>query len=727
MRQVLQTCIQAAAASQRYMLTLILFFGGTIFLNVAAINKATAQSTGTHVYQPTGINTDLKGYSMCTVNKEDEFAMAGTIYHDPTDPTTNSIHYLHVDASGNVLDSKIIDLFGLDERAIDIDWIPNRGDDKLVITTLLRNTSGSGQDDIRLIFLDADGTVTSEKIINAGVGIPIPSSVVDTYKRMYPLNTIVNNDTLYIAGYVTSRATTFPNYPVWGPSGKTKRSFVIKYRIVPATATCRWYDYSFSGTGVSTLMDYDMATRVFMLNQGPNAGRLYITGSCNVVTRTPSQTSNQTHCATLSVIQDLNFNVAPAYQKPFSLYGLSETGDTGEVGIGIIENTYDGASDLFVVGNYFKYTNNAAANQEPYPDANFWITRVSINDLTFSNTILSRLTLKDVGDGGPSNAWAQSVIQPYAGSSLPTGVIAGLQSDAPADCLDLFPQPPSATHIEPFLHEISPAYDGAAGGAGITYSASYWSTIRSLRGTGPSASSNNFRNLGGGVFSNLVVLPPNAVRIQDLTQGIALNVGIWHNTDSKLNLKFVRLDKYAEDTSCDFFWKGCDLYDYNQELVVENGNGAVVATGVFNNGGVGTGGAFVITSPSSTVTDFDVTDTTCKMDGQAYRNGAGGNTTLSPANALMTDDGRVALYPNPATDFIYLVMPDDWQLDGTLNINVSIMDINGRIVSNLYSGSAMQLNNNRIKLPELSAGIYSVLIGSSLPNSKTYSIKLSIQ
>lgn len=78
--------------------------------------------------------------------------------------------------------------------------------------------------------------------------------------------------------------------------------------------------------------------------------------------------------------------------------------------------------------------------------------------------------------------------------------------------------------------------------------------------------------------------------------------------------------------------------------------------------------------------------------------------------------------PNPAHDFIQVDMQGS--LDKEAVVTVTLTDITGRPVADLYNGKQAGLSNNRLALPSVVQGLYLVVVSSNNRHLKAEKINI---
>lgn len=184
-----------------------------------------------------------------------EYAMTETRY-DPTGAGDNAIHFTRYDQAGTVLADAIIDQPGIDDRNIDLTYIPGN---RLLLTAYY-SPIGSGNVLLNSIMLDFNGNVLAQNLL---------VSLHPGYFNLYGADAVY--DPSFNQFVVCGTATNGDFKP-----GTRKVAFVATIDMGLNATNMMFYD---SNPMIGTNNDYDIATRVSLNNA---TGRYYVTGSVNV-------------------------------------------------------------------------------------------------------------------------------------------------------------------------------------------------------------------------------------------------------------------------------------------------------------------------------------------------------------------------------------------------------------------------------------------------------------
>lgn len=509
---------------------------------------------------------------------------------------------------------------------------------------------------------DVNGGPMMIEVLRAdGIGQVVSGNIIfdKAGENLHPLGTAMEGDQLYICGY-----TTLSGGP-WIPDYRTsKEIFIVQYDLSQERVVKSFrHDYPAVAPG----NDYDMATRIKILSNG----NIFVTGSCNV--DDPSvplydSLSKGYYCGTLSLTLDAGLNII--YDKPVSAYLPVVGGGTniiarGEAGFDITEDP---------VGNgYFIFSNTFVAEAHtPIPLMQpFHVTFVD-NNMDVPAAMQNRYR-----GPGFDVVWGVNLVP---GNIDATTILSGYQNSRP---WPNSPFPTLPSNINPFLAELKLEYNGV-----IDVQALYFSTILSNEGTGdPLLYPNNFTDLGG-YFSNLAWGPPNARRDLSYARGIYLSAPIW-NPDGFSHLNMKMINAWEDGTvNCpiDKLQAGGDVVNAWQC------NGGVQTLDIADNARYYTEQDFSF-DPDNIYECYDASGV-FRPTGIASRDGIIASVTLSP---------------NPAQDYIVATVEG---LTGDAAVSITLTDITGKQLGILYDGKATGLNENRIKLPQLPAGLYLVVIGN---------------
>jgi hypothetical protein len=604
----------------------------------------------------------VKGYSTEMIPfTTNEAVMAGTIYDirptaigtntpppPPHPPIYSRVHFLRIDANGNVAASKYHkdpDFF--EERAVDIAAVDPTH--YLITSSIRRTDNNNGQQDegdkIRVIEVDQDGNHLSSSIISLPVG---PNGDYS----LHPIHTLYYDNALYICGFTATPSTLIPNWPGYG-TYDDKKAFVIKYSpsqgVVLRANVYDWLYIASPFPANRPKHDYDIAMRLVPMSNG----NVFVTGSCNAWGGVPSMPgySSGTMC------MEINKNsLYVEREQPFTAPG----GDLGvyEYGVGMVEK----GDNLYVIGNNFthNYTDAGTTSAEfDMTPRNLWVTRVEMLPTDFSvvttGNIPDRTQLYSI-----NNAWALQTLpavdpNPTILTDPKPFVIAGLQTND--DCNGAT-NIPTVNNINPFLNELEIGWDVTTG---ITRTHKQWTYYRNQTGT------TGYPEMGWGL-SNIGWNPTFAARASDIDE-IHMSAPKWDPTNNVLNLKYINAFASTHLTECNSETQPCAPGFYTQKVT---------------NGELGTTHTLKLWYYPFDVqlflnTSFDENLITFGNDpctpGNSYK-----PSGINDANQILSQ--LVTLYPNPATNSITLanatgkfVITDVTgrkQLEGDLAGNASI-------------------------------------------------------
>jgi hypothetical protein len=245
-----------------FLLVLHLIFGNSAY---AALVTHTWQETHRGYSIELVPGTDVNGVSA-------EYVAAGTVY-DPAFPGETGWHFMRLDATGNVLNSRIAwcplaDLVSY--RVVDIAAEPANGtvSNKFWITIQARPLSSGQKDYIYIQGVDALG---NDLASNAQINI---FSSDDIMPNIYPTHSYFLNNALYLCGYTTNE-TNFPNVPDNNASGKNGIFLKCDVNNTPFTNTFFTWDSDSKGSN-----DFDMPLKIAPASNDDDAD-LLVTGAVN--------------------------------------------------------------------------------------------------------------------------------------------------------------------------------------------------------------------------------------------------------------------------------------------------------------------------------------------------------------------------------------------------------------------------------------------------------------
>lgn len=637
---------------------------------VCSLAGTSAQAQLTESYTHFFNDYDTKNYSTTLLPGTGLSLMAGTMFGPYTTPYTGdqkSIHMLLTQygtgsSPATTLLSKQFNDPDYDERAVGAHFIQGAPDNIVIVAARIDTTLIDTLDGIELLRVDGLGNLTSAL------------KIMSVDNNLYPLGSLEDNGVLYICGYATKKTTS--NYPQRPEFQTRKQILVIKYNIGSnLVLASRLFDYT--PPGPLTVHDYDMATRMKMLSNG----NLFVTGSCN--TQTPGSTDN--FSGTLSLVLDNALNIVA--DQPFSSFTppymtTPRLEDVAESGFDIIEDP--GTGGYFIFGNRLL----ASSSYRPQPMF-FHITYV---DAAMNPYPRNRYMFHDF-----DYAWGVNTVE---GDNPKQAILSGYQSNL------FYPTPNnqlpiSNNNVNPFLAKYDLSYDFFLGS--ISAIPVYWSTILSDAGTGmPGVDPNNFWDQGD-YFSNVAWGPVTTARDLQFSGNVFLSGPIWGAGNDKLHMKMINTDRDGRIQACPF-----EDNNRPKEHIYDATASSLYAT-VFQSN-------FATIAPYYTEHENNVRPDRildCTND-----------WVFKPTavNDPVTDAG-MAVMPNPAHDYI-IVDPGTASAAESI-VTVTLTDMTGRKIADLYKGKRSGLQQHKLNLPEIAAGLYLINLDNSGGLMKTQ--KLAVQ
>jgi len=617
---------------------------------------------------------DVKQYTIIPVANKDEYVMAGTLKN-------RSVHFIHVDASGNILGTEYYrDPAGnYEHHATNL---VAYSDDQYIITALRREipTTGTSRDVLELYFVKSDGSLLDHRIIQNTQSIN-----GSNYTNIYPMHSLINNDTLYITGFVSNQLLNDPTSPSFR-GVNTKQIFVMRVNVnTMAVMTSKVYDFTYTPSSVA-YFDADMGVNLTLTS----SGKLYVTGSANAIQPVPVASSYTVGAGTLNLALD---PTTLAVQNPGNTSFIADYYPTqftyGEYGVALMEDQVNGGYNVVSnSGDYFKY---GLLNLAP---KSTMITHINSNFNIYASPDKSRVRVKDPEDG----AWSLEAMESIDGPDHI--LLGGMQTVPLPNCYGNAPKPDPA-NFNPFLADFTLTWNSSIYALDATLNS--WRTYLCQFGTGDPSLSNSYF-LQGGNFAYNAWNPIFATRRQPVgssfTDDIAMTAPSWNPDYQSLNLKMIRTDKNGDISSCPDAYTNCNTAALTPEQVNNT-----TSYGTFPN----------VVTVSMSNTNYNVSISQVPADigdwgpyEEIYCDVS--NNYFRKANVMNTVEiPTVTLTPNPAVDHINVALQGI--ADGSTSVKVALTDITGKSAGVLYSGTADGLNSHtQLKLPALASGLYLVKI-----------------
>lgn len=621
----------------------------------------------------------LKQYATERVDGTDQdFVMAGTSFGPTTTGTDDVVpHFVYFSYDQMLLSNLYDDADIIEERAVDVEHYVDNG--TFVMVCMARyNDPTKDRDMIKVLELDANGTIIQDLIFEVTSG---------AYENLYPLNSMMIGDMLYICGFATKDGTELPNEPGYGPYDY-KAAFVLKHDMTNTVPdVCSLYNYTYSYIGGTPTgfpnKDYDIAMRLKVVPGGSN---IFVTGSVNgafgslgaplYLSSTMNMTINPT---TLAVVTD----------NPF-------LGSSGEYGVDIIQNTNCCNGGYYIVGNEFDQ--NAATSGFDTNPGFFWVTWVD-NSFQAPLTTLSPLYTRTPRYlfNEFDYAWAMQALPPTDIGNGYQMIVAGMQ-DNHASCT--YSDRPSESNYNPFLTEMFFNYVTGANSASIVASHKYFKTYMTMGGTGQSFNTDSYHLLGEGL-SNPAWRPTFATRDpNDNNSHIIMSAPHKYGPEDGyyLNLKYLHTD---EDGDIDINCGVVDCSPGNLPIieVVEHDFPNILSNRSVTNCPI------TVSSGNSSLYIFSAIDSPDCINGNGYRPSQVSNV---PAPRHVKN---ITLYPNPAATYVSAALPRD--LNEDTHVVIDLLDMQGKKIKKLYKGNVKGLKAKEMNLPDVVPGIYFAQISIS--------------
>jgi hypothetical protein len=495
-------------------------YSGMLLLATLQATQATAQWTDEKTLHFN--SNDVKHYAVDPFEGTDQYMMAGTMFDYAGTTGDNAVHWMFIDNSGMIVQSKVINDPAFDERVIGTHYL--NGNEALIVASRSNLASPGAIDGIEILRIDGGGNLLpSSRIINSVGG--------SAYFNLYPLGSLqYDNRYLFICGYATNTTGT-PDLTT------NKVAFVMKYDMnTNSVVDNHFMEGSLVAAGS---YDFDMATRMKIVNSG-----IWVGGSFNDPINKVGFMRNQ-------IIDPNTLNDVYPPQSIGMTYG-SPAGSYYESSFDVKE---DDAGDLFVFGNTLYIDNFIAAPYVTPRPMFFHVTGTQPNLIPYSGGNERWFF------NGYDYAWGVNIVP---GKDNSTVILSGMETNR--SCNEDYPnKPTSFDNINPFLTEMRLRMIGN----NINVTSYYWNTVLSISGTGSMLTPNSYFMLGN-PGSNLAVGPITTVRDLQSTQDIFLSCPVWDGILNKLNIKWIRTDGNAELSSCPWA-SACEINSFY--YFTSNGNG----------------------------------------------------------------------------------------------------------------------------------------------------------
>ncbi|PZF71642.1 T9SS type A sorting domain-containing protein [Taibaiella soli] len=616
---------------------------------------------------------DLKQYTILPVENNDEYVMAGTLEN-------RAVHFIHVGGMGNMLANEYYrDPLGNYEHHTTN--LVAYSDNEYIITSLRRDVpvSSTSRDVLELYFVKGDGSLLDHRIIQNTQAINGTN-----YTNIYPMHSLINNDTLYITGFVSNQPITDPTSPSF--RGITsKQIFVMRYNINTNTVmTSKVFDFVYTPASVA-YFDADMGVNLTLTS----SGTLYVTGSANAIQPIASASTYNIGAGTLNLALNPNTLavqntgntsfIADYYTNPFTY---------GEYGVALMEDQVNGGYN--VVSNsadYFKY---GLLNIAP---KSTMITHINSSFNIYATPAKSRMRVKDPGDG----AWSLEAMESADGNDHI--LLGGMQTMPLPNCSGNAAKP-SPDNFNPFLADLTLGWDASSSTLSATLNT--WRTYLCQFGTGNMSMSNSYF-LQGGNFAYNAWNPVFATRRQPIgssfTDDIMMTAPSWNPDYNALNLKLIRTDKNGDISSCPDAYTNCATAGLTPEQVNNTlSYGSSVSVSMTNSNY-----AVSTTQVQADPGDWGpYAEIYCEPSAPYFR-----KANVTNVQSAIT----ASLTPNPAINYVNVSLQGI--ADGNTTVRVELTDITGKSAGVLYNGTADGLNSNtKLKLPTVASGLYLVKISA---------------
>ena len=623
---------------------------------------------------------DLKNYHTVVSTNRDEHYMGGTLFTDPSNYDFNLLHHIEYDINGGILNSNTFDVQDHDERCVAMIEYPNAG--QLIMVGLLRdNIPATGLERIKILQLNYSGTTI--------IADYVLESTATSFNQIYPMDAIVNEDNLYVCGFVSNVG--YNKFPDFGPVPlQAKKAFVLRFDLINGTTQCNTYDYAIS---VPNNQDNDIALRMKVVDVG-GTNQLFVTGSCNIAglvqtspTTIPPTFILKPGAGTMNLVLDLG-TLATIYDKPFFEFPDDRL---YEYGFDIKQTP----SGYFIFGNSGGNYNVSSEGFDPNPTWT-WTTYVDNN---FDVPITPAEPRNELYNG--DYMWGLNTLESKNGTN--NALLSGYFTNV--SCISPFS--PSNDNVNPFLTDISLQYDfiNAKNTSFVTDNHIYLSQL----GTIPSPNPNSFRRMGGGLsviawqakFATRLPLgssPSDNIYMYAPTEGFA---------SSTLSLKDIKTDDFGDVPSCQQSIGQC--FPDQDTRIIEPCSGSncftVVAPYLLSL----VGGYESMPGTLSPIADDDCSNSGNFRTVVSQTFNEAGTTTLT-----------LKSYPNPVQSVLHVgfsqhLEANDW-------VVLKLYDMYGRSVGHLHEGYASVLSASGYNIENVASGLYT--LSATVNSKKVSSIKI---
>lgn len=693
------------------------FFNLTLLMCMC--NTSVFATLVTHEWQ-----ANHRGYSIelvpgTGINSIDpEYVAAGTVFDDAL--VYPAWHFMHLDKNGNVISERTTRAVSTgvktEFRVVDI---VAQNENAFWITIQARRLSG-GSDYIYLAGVDITG---ADLTVNPDIAIETNASVFMRDWHLYATHSYFSdNGSIYICGY-SARASGYPNQP--NSFYTTKRGMLLKCDVV--TKNINYFFWN-STKPQGSSQDFDMALKIAPHEYGDEFP-LLITGAAN--------DKDDPWLSTVFVgkFDDVNgmvggYDLHGILPMPYAV-SYSEPRPTGVYGVDIRGGVYGGMdplvigdADKIVLVNYYNEGTSGSGSGggeeggEP-ASRTYGILRLKRDLSPFNTDIQSYMYVNDQEfawgkqflelHGRERREWEPNHI-PVIGEQ--TNLYSGIGGYNCEGSLPSGAFTPSANNINPFYTMAyigSPEWNPSSGfTSGATDDFEKAKVYLSSMGTRASNMDYLQGSLGAGAlpedirrlytFTSLTRFYDNPNGLQPDEPPHAMLLPIGESNATPLKSKFLHLDKYFRETSCDKYMNNCR---------------PVETSGVYDRSdfdypshNLSSTNAYSLFTPLHTYNDIpSLTD--CSSGQYKPTNIASG-----------VQDKQFEIYPNPATTELILEFGNNTK--GYYSF--TLKDITGKIVT--LTEGVINLPTTKVNLPKLSPGVYMATIQT---DKTKYTRKISIQ
>jgi len=545
---------------------------------------------------------NLKHYATVAFRSQDKYLFAGTVFDYNGNQGDNAIHWMHVDntGTGTYTFSKVVNDPDADERLVGAHLSAN--EDENILVASFASLSPNGADGVEILRIDA----TTGNLTGNSTKIYSTSS---TYPYLYPTNSLLTGDILYICGFMATDRN--PDLTT------SKEGFVIRYDLSMKMVTNR---YSYNAPSTVTSYDYDIAKAMRVIQDVSGTDVLWVGGSVN-----DGPMQNLTlDLATISIANAQPFgNMYPTSWNNYS-YDITKDPVTNEFYIfgnrSTINNNqpFYGNMHVTVVSPSLTPYTGLGIQSQAYIDQMDYISGVNVIPEIQPNTPFSVILM-----GYQSNVIYSTQCPPITGYNLPT-----------------------LSNINPYLTKL----ELSSAGGNIIVNQVWWNTYTTMFGTGAWGNPSSFADLGG-AKSNIYTAPLNLVRATG-SNDLVLNAPVWDRNTNTLTFKWLRTDVSGQFTTCKWF-SNCIL----PVDLIETYLGLPV-----------THSSFTTTDnfPSFNSDEFRPdNEFNC---GRLYRTAPAEISEIAKGTLV-----KASLYPNPAQDMVSLKLDGSVDNNATITASINDM------------------------------------------------------